>query len=167
MTNADPYEDFEHFVELVPGVFVDEQIEGYTAVHFVDSEGESATWNSDEVAEDPSAFIAAITAVALAAKHKTAFVRTNIKNKGQCVADLIAETKRYVDNMLPMPDHKFGYTQPLVNEILAKRGIETATFWTWMHHQTVGVSDDGGKVVYPSDLINFLVNGESEATKLD
>ena len=86
------FDDYKQFIELVPGVFLDNQDPNNTAVYIVDRNGEVAMWNSDEVAEDPLAFTAAITAVALAAAYDASKVRLNIENKGQCVDDMIAET---------------------------------------------------------------------------
>lgn len=157
------FDEYKDMIELVPGVFICNQDPNATAVHIVDRQSEVAMWNSDEVAEDPEAFIAAITAVALAAAYDASKVRLNIENKGQCVDDMIAETGRFVDNMLPLPDYDdkqtVGYTKPLVNEILDDRGIPQETFWKWMNGQTMGLTDQGVHVVYCSDFVNFLNGG--------
>jgi hypothetical protein len=167
------FDEFSHLVELVPGVFIDGAaiwnvgFGGHTSVHIVDRAGEIATWNSDEVAEDPMTFMAAITAVALAAKYQADFCRTNLENNGQCVTDMIAETRRYVERMPPLQDHKMGYTEALVNEILDDRGVSHSSFWAWMYGQTMGVTETGVKVVYPIDLFNFLNNGHAAAPITD
>jgi hypothetical protein len=163
------FDEYKQFIELVPGVFLDNQDPNATAVYIVDRNGEICMWNSDEVAEDPEAFIAAITAVALAAKYQAGFVRTNLENKGRCVEDMIAETGRTVANMLPLPDYDdkqtVGYTKPLVNEILDDRDIPREKFWKWMNGQShriqgsMGLTDAGEHVVYCSDFVNFLRGG--------
>lgn len=157
------FDQYKDYVELVPGVFIDNQDPNATAVHIVDRNGEICMWNSDEVAEDPLAFTAAITAVTLAAAYNANKVRLNIENKGLCVDDMIAHTGRTVGNMLPLPDYHdhfvMGYTRPLVNEILEDRGINRDRFWKWMNGQTMGLTDEGVHVVYCSDFVNFLNGG--------
>lgn len=163
-TAFDEYSEF--LIELVPGVFIDNKDPNNTAVYIVDRKGESATWNSTEVAEDPMAFIAAISAVALAAKYNSHAVRENIENKGKNLDAMVMYTKRHVDSMLPLTDNKYGYTEPLVNEILQDHNIARADFWKWMDGQTMAVND-GGRVVYPEDLLNFLNNGQLKAPITD
>jgi hypothetical protein len=158
------FDEYREYIELVPGVFLDNIDPDNTAVYIVDRNGEVVMWNSDEVAEDPYAFTAAITAVALAAKYNASKVRLNLENNGQCVDDMIRHTGEVVDNMLPLPDATnkdglSGYTEPLVNEILDDRGIPQAKFWDWMNGQTMGVNDDSVHVVYCSDFLNFLRGG--------
>lgn len=156
------FDEYKQYIELVPGVFLDNTDPDATAVYIVDRNGEIVMWNSDEVAEDPYAFTAAVTAVALAAKYDVSKVRLNLENGGQCVDDMIRQTGKVVDKMLPLPDFvgpPNGYTEPLVNEILDDRGIPQKRFWDWMRGQTMALTDDKVEVVYCSDFLNFLQGG--------
>ena len=153
------FDGYNDLLELVPGVFIDDKDPNNTAVFIVDRKGESVTWNSAEVAEDPMVFIYAISAVALAAKYNSHAVRENIANKGRNIAEMVMDTKRHVASILPLANHNHGYTTPLVNEILQDHNMKTEDFWKWMDGQTMARTDDGVNVVYPADLLNFLRNG--------
>jgi len=74
--------------EIVRGVF----IAPGEAVYIADEQGEIATWNADEVAEDPDAFTAALAAVALATKEGPQAVRDNITSKGERLRERIEAT---------------------------------------------------------------------------
>lgn len=82
--------DYPGCSEIVPGVFVAPG----DAVYIADADGEIATWNADEVAEDKEAFTAALCAVALATSRGPEAVRANIRDKGDTLDDLINDTKR-------------------------------------------------------------------------
>jgi len=88
MKRPEHFEDYPHATEITPGVFVDPG----NAVYLCDEQGEVATWNCDEVAEDPEAFTAAITAVVLAASYGASEVRKNIDDKGATLDKVIDNT---------------------------------------------------------------------------
>ena len=75
--------------EVTPGLFISDEGEVY--IH--DEEGEVCCWVHDELAEDPEAATAALTAVALAAKRGAAAVRRNLTDKGNTLGELIRSTE--------------------------------------------------------------------------
>lgn len=167
MTRSEVFNEYDHLVEIVPGVFLDNGSEEVTAVYIVDDAGEVVCWNTDEFADDATGFTAALTAVAIAAKYGASMVRTNIETSGQVVIDLCNETHRIVNNVptptmpfaLPKPDCQQGYSRTLVDQILSDNDLDSVNFWLWMRGQTVGRKDgepDGETVVFPYDLSKYL-----------
>lgn len=152
------FDNYDHLLEIVPGVFIDNANKEVTAVYIVDRDGEIVCWNTDEFADDATGFTAALTAVALAAKHGARMVRLNLQNDGEIIIDLCEETARTVNRMMPLPDHEAGYTKSLVNEILVDHEMIPDNFWHWMRGQTTS-QDNGVTIVCPHDLLNYMNNG--------
>ncbi len=73
---------------VVPGVYIVPE----DAVYITDDQGEIVTWNSAEVADDPSAFTAALHAVVLATAKGPAAVRQNLAEKGAVLTRLYDQT---------------------------------------------------------------------------
>ena len=87
---------YEGCTQIVPGVWADK-----TAVYIRDGEGEIVTWNIDEIAEEAegdddgsTAFLAVVSAVALAAKKGPGAVRANLADHGRTLQELVEETAR-------------------------------------------------------------------------
>ena len=88
MPRPDHYKEYDEFLEIVPGVFVDPD----QGVYIVDDIGEVVCWVDTEWQDDPSAVTATVNAVILATKYGSQAVRKNLENKGQELRDLMINT---------------------------------------------------------------------------
>lgn len=88
-TRAGEIVEYEGCTELVYGVYLDDE----GAIYIHDGESEVCCWVYDEIVEDPDAFIAAVTAVAIAAKLGANAVRRNITDKGTTLRGLLRRTE--------------------------------------------------------------------------
>jgi hypothetical protein len=96
MSRVAHYADYEDFVEITPGVFIDP----YHAVYIVDEKGEVVTWNYDEIVEDGNGegFTAALFAVALAASEGAHTVRENLESKGKRIQERVEKTEQMISD---------------------------------------------------------------------
>jgi hypothetical protein len=81
--------------EIAPGVYLDTSEN--PAIYFADKQGEIVTWNYDEVKEDPSAWVASLSAVLRASKEGVSALR---KITCQHVPNLAKIESWYEDGVL-------------------------------------------------------------------
>jgi hypothetical protein len=96
MTHRPPtvFDEYNHCVEVVPGVFIDNEDPENVAIYIVDRNGEVVCWTHSEFLEDGYAITAALFAVALATAKGASAVRQNLDNAGETMDALVEETSK-------------------------------------------------------------------------